>query len=129
MSTLEKGRARNSQNPTTYSWDNMDRLQTRTDPLGNVESFGYDGNDNVTCFTDRRGKATRFQYDGLNRLIFAGFGASSCSAANYERQNAFQEVIGVLARLAAPIGDRPVILFSSVDKYIDAPCVRALTRY
>jgi hypothetical protein len=32
----------------------------------------------------------------------------------YWRQNAFQEVIGVLARLAAPIGDRPVILFRAV---------------
>ncbi len=68
---------RNTANPTTYTYDNTDRLATRMDPLGIVESYQYDGNGNLATFTDRRGKVTTYSYDALNRLMFAGFGTQA----------------------------------------------------
>src|SRR5437667_7309440 len=68
---------------TTYSYDNMDQVQTRTDPLGRQEFYTHDANGNVTSFTDRRGKVTNFQYDHLGRSVFVGFGATG-SPAIYE---------------------------------------------
>jgi len=70
---------------TQYTYDNMDRVQTRKDALLNQECYGtlsggvcqangYDGNGNLIQFTDRRGKVAKFSYDGLNRMSFAGFG-------------------------------------------------------
>jgi RHS repeat-associated protein len=57
----------------------MDRLLTRSDPLGRQENYRYDSAGNLTQFTDRRGKLTAFQYDALNRSIFSGFGQSGAS--------------------------------------------------
>ena len=37
---------------TAYTYDNMDRLQTRTDPLLKGESYQYDLAGNLTQFTD-----------------------------------------------------------------------------
>ena len=58
---------------TSYTYNNMDRLTGRTDPLSRSESYSYDGNGNLTQFTDRRGKVTAYTYDNLNRKTFAGF--------------------------------------------------------
>lgn len=76
---------RNTSTPTIYTYDNMDHLLTRKDPLGNTECYGtfsgascqtngYDGLGNLLQFTDRRGKVTTFNYDSLNRLSFVGYG-------------------------------------------------------
>jgi len=81
--------ARNAQNPTTYTYDNMDRLQFRTDPLGKQEIFGYDSNSNLNCFTDRRGQVTNVSYDGLNRMTFAGFGATNCANTTYQSTTSY----------------------------------------
>jgi RHS repeat-associated protein len=78
---------------TQYTYDNMDRVQTRKDALLNQECYGtfsggvcqangYDGNGNLVQFTDRRGKVAKFSYDGLDRMTFAGFGWTS--GTNYE---------------------------------------------
>src|SRR5260370_25607351 len=61
----------------------MDQLQTRTDHLGNLESYGYDGNGNSTCYTDRNGNISVLQYDGINRRTVAGYGAGSCTATTF----------------------------------------------
>jgi len=90
--------ARNINNPTTYAYDNMDRLQTRTDPLGNIETYSYDANGNLTCLTDRRGKDTVFQYDVLDRPIFAGLGRSTCSSGAYENRD-IENINGYFQRL------------------------------
>ena len=43
---------------TSYTYDNMDRLTVRTDPLLRIESYQYHVNGNLTQHTDRRGKVT-----------------------------------------------------------------------
>ena len=48
---------------TTWTYDDMDRVETRTDPLSRDESFVYDLNGNLTSWTDRKGQVTTYQYD------------------------------------------------------------------
>ena len=52
---------------TTYAYNSMDRLTTRTDPLTHAETYQYDANGNLTQVTDRKSQVTTFTYDGLNR--------------------------------------------------------------
>ena len=40
-------------NATAYTYDAMDRIATRSDPLGHSESFAYDLAGNLTRYTDR----------------------------------------------------------------------------
>ncbi len=68
---------KNTQTPTKFLRDTMDRLQSRTDPLTNSDSRAYDSGGNLIQFIDRRGKITTYQHDGLNRLTFVGFGTQS----------------------------------------------------
>ena len=59
--------------PTTWTYDNMDRVQTRTDPLLRGESYGYDLNGNLVSSTDRKSQVTSLTYDPLNRLKLVGY--------------------------------------------------------
>ncbi len=43
-------------NSITHTYDSMDRLATRTDPVGAVESFAYDGQGNLIGHTDRKSR-------------------------------------------------------------------------
>ncbi len=58
---------------TIWTYDNMDRAQTRTDPLLRGESNAYDVNGNLVSATDRKGQVTSFTYDPLNRLTLVGY--------------------------------------------------------
>ncbi len=95
--------ARNSQNPTTFVYDNMDRLYTRTDSLLHTESYQHDPNGNVTQYTDRRGYITSYQYDALNRLTFAGYGTQpgptyqSSISYNWDAGNRLTQVVDSIA--------------------------------
>jgi RHS repeat-associated protein len=94
-----------SAHTTTYTYDNMDRVLTRTDPLGHMECYGtvsggacqtgtgYDLNGNLKTFTDRRGKVTTFQYDAMNRRTSASFGPGESSIAyTYDAANRLVQV-------------------------------------
>jgi RHS repeat-associated protein len=109
----------NTSHPTTYTYDNMDRLQTRTDPLENVEIFGYDGKGNLTCFTDRRGKVSVFGYDGLNRVVSAGFGASSCAGTSFESATNYTYDAGNrLASVVDSVSGTITPVFDSLNRLI-----------
>ena len=54
---------------TTHTYDAMDRVATRNDPVGAGESFGYDGMNNLTRHTDRKGQVATLSYDPLNRRV------------------------------------------------------------
>ncbi|HEY7065844.1 MAG TPA: RHS repeat-associated core domain-containing protein [Chloroflexota bacterium] len=89
-----------SPSTTTYTYDSLDRLLTRTDPptttnpSGKTETYHNDGPTDpqpgeLTRFADRRNKTTTYCYDELHRRTFAGFGTISvpgaCSTgSNYE---------------------------------------------
>lgn len=59
--------------PTTWTYDSMDRVQTRTDPLLRQESYSYDLIGNLVSSTDRKGQVTSLTYDPLNRLKLLGY--------------------------------------------------------
>ena len=100
-------------NITTYTYDNMDRLVGRTDPLSASESYSYDLAGNETSFVDKRGKKTVFQYDGLNRLVFSGYGAptyESTIAYTFDSLNGLTKAIDSLS-----LGQSSEIMMISED--------------
>ena len=63
-----------NQHTTSWTYDNMDRVATRTDPLLRPsEGFSYDVMGNLVSSTDRKGQVTSLSYDPLNRLTLAGY--------------------------------------------------------
>ncbi|MFQ5411269.1 MAG: DUF6531 domain-containing protein, partial [Phycisphaerae bacterium] len=54
---------------TTNIYDNLDRLITRTDNVGNTHQYGYDSRNNRTVTTDALNHETRYTYDGINRRV------------------------------------------------------------
>ncbi|MCB1766879.1 MAG: RHS repeat protein, partial [Candidatus Competibacteraceae bacterium] len=53
---------------TVYTYDALDRLISKTDPLGNIWRYEYDGNGNLRYYRDADNQATEFVYDKLDRL-------------------------------------------------------------
>lgn len=53
---------------TTYSYDALDRLVTKTDNVGNLVRLAYDSRGNLVLDTDPLLQRTRYVYDGLDRL-------------------------------------------------------------
>ena len=56
-------------NPTTYSYDAINRLLTTTTALPATTAFQYDPVGNRTAITDANGHTTTFAYDKVNRQI------------------------------------------------------------
>jgi RHS repeat-associated protein len=83
---------------TTYTYDEMNRLESRTDQLGQSNPTGHqdvytrDLNGNVLIWTNRRGQVMRFCYDPFDRRTFAGYAASGGSptcTSTFESTSAF----------------------------------------
>src|SRR5207247_4628917 len=70
-------------NSTTHTYDAMDRLATRVDPLGGSEAFVYDLAGNLTRRTDRKGQLSTFVYDSLNRLTTSSYADGSGTSFVY----------------------------------------------
>jgi uncharacterized protein RhaS with RHS repeats len=49
---------------TTYTYDSMDQMATRTDPLGGVDRYTYNLAGDLTAQQDRRGQVATLEYDG-----------------------------------------------------------------
>src|SRR4029077_11598003 len=79
-------------NQTTYTYNNMDRIETRTDPLLTSESYIYDGNGNLTTFTDRKQQATNVTYDSLNRRTQATY-VDSTVTYTYDAGNRLTQIV------------------------------------
>jgi RHS repeat-associated protein len=54
--------------PTTFSYDDLNRLWRETDALGHTTSYAYDAIGNRTSLTDAMGFITTFVYNAANRL-------------------------------------------------------------
>jgi len=55
-------------NDTVYTYDALDRLISRTDPLGNTWRYEYDDNGNLRYYRDAEDRTTELVYDKLDRL-------------------------------------------------------------
>ena len=64
------------QHDTAFTYDSMDRVASRKDPLLETETFEHDKNGNLTKHTDRKGQVTTLSYDELDRLTFTGYGTT-----------------------------------------------------
>jgi RHS repeat-associated protein len=62
----------------------MDRLKTRTDPLGRVERYTYDVNGNLTEFMDRKEQVARLVYDELDRVMEIQYADNSITKFDYD---------------------------------------------
>lgn len=54
---------------TSYAYDNLGRLQRKTDPLGLYEDYAYDTYGQVASVTDYKGNATTYSYDAWGRKV------------------------------------------------------------
>jgi RHS repeat-associated protein len=66
---------------TTWTYDDMDRVETRTDPLTRQESFTYDLDGLLTSSTDRKAQVTTVTHDALHRRTFTGFDTTGTPAS------------------------------------------------
>jgi len=93
------------------TYDNMDRVIGRTDPLGRPESFVYDAAGNLIRFTDRKGQITTYIYDALNRLSTVNYADNSTTTITYDplgRPVTFNDSIGGRIDVAYDIRNRVV---------------------
>jgi len=82
---------------TTYTYDSMDRLATRTDPLTHGESYQYDNNGNLSQATDRKSQVSTFTYDGLNRRTVTTYPGPSTVTATYDAGDRVTQLVDTAA--------------------------------
>jgi RHS repeat-associated protein len=77
---------------TIYTYNNMDRLETRKDPLLRQESYIYDNNGNLSQFTDRKSQPSTYTYDALNRRTGATYADTSTTTYTYDAGNRLTQI-------------------------------------
>jgi len=68
---------------TTYAYDALNRMTSKTLPSGQVISYAYDGEGNLTSKADNGGTTT-YGYDAANELSSLTFGGSSTISFGYD---------------------------------------------
>ena len=66
---------------TGFSYDALNRVIGKTDPLGNTWSYVYDLAGNLITRTDGNGKITHFSYDAANHLTIIDYPSTSSGQA------------------------------------------------
>ncbi len=64
-----------------FAYDNLNRVTSASDNVGNTSTCAYDSRGNVVQTTDARGIVSQYQYDGLNRLTATGRDLNNNGAA------------------------------------------------
>jgi len=95
-------------NAISYAYNNMDRIQTRTDPLLRNTSYVYDNNGNLSQLTDRKSQVTSYTYDALNRLSLVTFADSSTTSYTYDGNR--------LSQVADSISGTITYTYDSLDR-------------
>ncbi|OJU37558.1 MAG: hypothetical protein BGN96_03805, partial [Bacteroidales bacterium 45-6] len=54
---------------TSYAYDNLGRLQRKTNPLGLYQDYAYDAYGQVASVTDHKGNKTSYSYDAWGRKL------------------------------------------------------------
>ncbi|HEX8581696.1 MAG TPA: hypothetical protein VF640_05190, partial [Acidimicrobiales bacterium] len=54
---------------TTWTWDDEDRVTSRTDPAGHTSRGTYDGSGNLTSVSDAEGRTTRITYSAFGEIL------------------------------------------------------------
>ena len=77
---------------TTYTYNNMDRVAMRKNPLLKTESYLYDGNGNLTKLTDRKAQITNYTYDVLDRRTKTTFHDNTSTTYTYDAGNRLTQI-------------------------------------
>jgi len=72
-----------NRNVTTYTYNLLNRVSSRTDSLSAAETYAYEPGGLISAFTDRKGQLTGWSYDGLGRPTQIGFGATASQPTSY----------------------------------------------
>ncbi len=67
----------------SFSYDNLGRLTSATNPESGTTTFRYDGNGNLISKTDARSITTSFSYDELNRLRSKSYTDTTTARVDY----------------------------------------------
>lgn len=95
----------------THSYDVMDRLQSRTDPLGRTEGYVYDLAGNLIRSTDRKGQVTTFTYDALNRV-------SKVDYADGSSTNFLYDSVGRLTSVTDSLSGTVSFEYNNLDRLV-----------
>jgi RHS repeat-associated protein len=82
---------------TGYSYNTMDRVVSRTDPLDRQETYGYDAHGNLTSVTDRKSQTTTLTYDALDRPTGRTYQDAATIAYTWDAGNRLTQVVDALA--------------------------------
>jgi RHS repeat-associated protein len=82
---------------TSWTPDTMDRLETRTDPLGRAERSTHDAAGNFATFTDRKSQVTAITYDALNRSTQTVYHDGSTTSYTWDVGNRLTQVADSLS--------------------------------
>jgi len=77
----------------TNTYDDANRLLTRTDGSGRTDTYTYDAAGNVNTYTDRNGQTTTYNYDTNNRL-------QEITYSDGSRQNYSYDALGRLVTVS-----------------------------
>ena len=68
----------------TFTYNNLSRLLSATNPESGAISYEYDNNGNLTEKTDIRGVQTEYIYDALNRVTNRNYSLTGSTPPNYQ---------------------------------------------
>lgn len=70
---------------TQYSYDNLNRLVTKTSPFLNLYQYSYDGNGNIVSKSDPNSDITDYTYNARNEIVTVSY--PDASTVNYYYDN------------------------------------------
>jgi YD repeat-containing protein len=84
---------------TQYTYDSVDRLLTKKDPLNGTTTYSYDKASNLTSLKDPVNNTTNFAYDGHNRLVLDTNSLSKSKTYTYDVAGNLTQTIDRMGRV------------------------------
>ncbi len=72
---------------TTYTYDDVNRLISETNPEGETTTYGYDLAGNRTTVTNPAGNMTTYTYDDVNRITAISDSLGGVASYTYDKNN------------------------------------------
>ena len=126
--SLRDGRS----NFTTYSYDVLDRLIQRTNPLNQSESFAYNNEGYMTEHLNRRGELTTYSYDTANQLAqksLEGDGEENSYTYGYDMDGNLISLSDSDSKIIYTYDELDRIRTSSTEGSLKQPAIRQVYGY
>lgn len=109
ISRIERIRATDPNQITSFTYDILDQLQTVTDPLGYVTTNLYDKNENLSDVNDAEENNTNYQYDERDLLWKVTDANGNITEYSYTAN-------GKLAKITTPDGSETTYSYDGFDR-------------